>query len=344
MNCPFKKKIFAFSFIILYLSALQIYAQNNCSEKLLEAQKLFDAGMIEQTPELLKPCIGSGFTDIERVQAEKLIIQAYLFDNNITEADNAMFAFLNRNPGYEVIATDPAEFVQLFQTYKIVQVGSIGMNLGSSMNFFMPTNIYSLNGKAGDYNHVVFNYQAGISYNHYLSKRFDINLEAYYSKFSYSYTNTFEYTAGLKQTFNESFHNAELPISVLFKGSFNKKISYLIRAGAGMRYLIGSNAVAKLRAKESLTSAEIDMTSYRNPFQFMAIGGVGLAYNLKKSYILFDIRFNEGFMNLVNESKREKTNDLTELYLYNENDFMLHNLYFSIGYFYKFNKPEKISN
>ena len=112
-----------------------------------------------------------------------------------------------------------------------------------------------------------------------------------------------------------------------------------MRAGGSLSYLISSSAEAKLDAlKESLT---LNMASYRNPLQFQALGGTGISYNLRKGYFLFDIRFNYGFMNVVNSSKRDKTSVLNELYLYNENDFILHNLYFSIGYYYKFNKPEK---
>ncbi len=52
------------------------------------------------------------------MEAYKLVINAYLFDYLPDEADKLMSDFLDENPNYESLASDPAEFKLLLNVHK----------------------------------------------------------------------------------------------------------------------------------------------------------------------------------------------------------------------------------
>ncbi len=89
-----------------------------CTQLLEDAREAYSAGMVELVPELLLPCIESGLSGSSKVEAYKLVINAYLFDYLPDEADKLMSGFLDENPNYEALATDPAEFKLLLETHK----------------------------------------------------------------------------------------------------------------------------------------------------------------------------------------------------------------------------------
>ncbi len=80
----YSKRILIILSLLILIFSIGIKAQEeDCSFTLTKAQKLFDAGTIEQIPQILQPCIDNGFTEEDKLQAYKLIILSYLFDNNI---------------------------------------------------------------------------------------------------------------------------------------------------------------------------------------------------------------------------------------------------------------------
>ena len=104
--------------IFFYLSS---EAQENvsCNQLLEDAKEAYSAGMIEIVPELLLPCLEpGGLTGTAKLEAYKLVINAYLFDYLPVEADSLMDDFVAEYPGYITEDTDPAEFTHLFDAHK----------------------------------------------------------------------------------------------------------------------------------------------------------------------------------------------------------------------------------
>lgn len=89
-----------------------------CTQLLEDAREAYNAGMVELVPELLLSCIESGLTGEARKDAYKLVINAYLFDYLPDEADKMMSDFLDENPDYEALPSDPAEFKLLLDAHK----------------------------------------------------------------------------------------------------------------------------------------------------------------------------------------------------------------------------------
>ncbi len=113
------KRIFVILPLFLWLHT-SVVAQDvvGCNQMLDDAREAYSAGMVELVPELLLPCIESGLTGTAKVEAYKLVINAYLFDYLPVEAEKLMYAFLGENPGYQAQSTDPAEFKLLLETQK----------------------------------------------------------------------------------------------------------------------------------------------------------------------------------------------------------------------------------
>src|SRR5512145_2687059 len=113
----------------LFINA-SVYGQDDCATKIQEAQKYYEQGMIDETPQMLAPCMVDGFTRIQKVEAYKLIILSYLFDDDQFEAERTMLEFLKKFPEYEIMPNDPVEFVFLFESFRTTSVFSFGLSVG----------------------------------------------------------------------------------------------------------------------------------------------------------------------------------------------------------------------
>jgi hypothetical protein len=340
-----EKRLFTF-LIISFLVIGAVKAQEDCAATLSKAQKLYDAGVIEQIPQMLQQCLNRGFSDEEKLQAYKLIIMSYLFDNNTVKADKAMLDFLKRYPEYELLPSDPAEFVQLFKTYRTYPIASFGIIAGTNINSVNVTKIYIDPKIKGSYATSGFNYQFGLSFKRYLIDKLDINLEALYSLNSYKYSATV--TSGNSLDFTESMNSVILPITAIYSPFTFENFTPFLRGGLSFSYLLTSTASISQKIKDVEKPnpfPDIDILDYRVPFQVKPVLGAGINYNLKHGNLYFDVRYNFGIMNHVNINKKIEDNqdifDALWTYEYRDNYFKINNLCFSIGYFYKFYKPEK---
>src|SRR5688572_27141366 len=63
--------------------------EGECSVVLKQAQKMYDDGKIETIPQFMQACLSraDGFTREEKVQAYRLLVLSYLFQDNKAEAD-----------------------------------------------------------------------------------------------------------------------------------------------------------------------------------------------------------------------------------------------------------------
>jgi len=327
--------------LLLFFSSLQA---QDCSFTLSKAQKNFEAGVIEQIPQSLQPCIENGFTKEEKLQAYKLIIQCYLFDNNTAEAEKAMLNFLKKNPEYEVMPTDQAEFTHLFETYRSVPIASIGI-LGFT-NFSSPQQLLVLDPSQtnGSYKNTGFGVQVGLSYRQFISKLFDVNLECFYVTSSYQYAMNSTTMENSSSQFTDNFGMIAVPLTGIYKPITWWKFEPYVRAGLSFGYILSSSVTGDTKTN-SVTDNKITSLNNidnRNLTQFSGVLGAGIGFNLKKSSLVFDLRYNQAFtgfvkVNAVNDASKQLKNDI----LITENDLLLNNFWISVGYFYKFYKPEK---
>src|SRR5512133_4345830 len=126
---------FRLSAFIIFLLAFTFPAisQQDCATKIQEAQRYYDQGIIEEIPSMLAPCMQDGFTRTQKIEAYKLIIMSYLFNENQFEAERTMLEFLKKYPEYEIMPNDPVEFVYLLESYRTASVFSFGVSGGFNL-------------------------------------------------------------------------------------------------------------------------------------------------------------------------------------------------------------------
>ena len=330
---------------ILCLFGVSGFSQDDCTLILAKAQRLFDAGNIEQIPAMLKPCMDKGFTTEEKQQAQKLIVLSYLFDKNTSEAEKAMFEFLKKYPEYTLSTSDQAEFVQLFDTYRTLPIASLGVSGGVNYSTIQVIRYYGAGGGAGSYTAPSMGFQGGLSFRLYLTDKFDANIEANFMQSKFQYFND-KMPAGNTLTYTETQNYAAIPISAIYTPVVFNKISPFVRLGISVNYMLSSAANGILKnetAVKEKTGSDFSMLESRNPLQFQVQSGIGLTYKMKQSYILFDVRYSLGLQQLTKGGKGidAPNPDLYSYYQYVEDDFKMSNLSVSIGLFYKFYKPKK---
>jgi hypothetical protein len=335
------------TFFLMFLCSVFILSgQEDCSSKLIEAQRLYRQGLIEDIPQLLKPCIESGFTRTQRNAAYKILILAYLFDGDQYNAENTMIDFLKKNPEYEVMPDDPVEFISLFETFRTLSVFSFGLNFGP--NLTNPRIIESY--VQGDINHTEsrnttgVGYQAGLSMNRYIARRIFLNLSINIIHNSYKFIEeqtrtidnqipekviTTESTTSLK----ESLERYEIPLSIGYEFE-HRNFNSFIRTGASISKIFH---VAGIPEKEGIQAAEENMTDSRENLLFMIHTGAGIKYKIPRGYLVLDVRFHYGLNNIVIPDKRYDLGLLGHV----DDDFSLYSMTFSFGYYFSFYQPRK---
>jgi hypothetical protein len=325
-------------FLILSFSVFILSGQEDCSSKLAEAQRLYRQGLIEDIPQLLKPCIESGFTRGQRNEAYKILILAYLFDGDQYNAENTMVDFLKKNPEYEVMPNDPVEFVSLFETFSSLSVFSFGLNFGANATNPRIIEPYV----QGDMNQTESRnitragYQVGLSINRYIARHMFINLGICYVNNSYKFveeqtlfvTSQDPVTTSLK----ESLVRYEVPLSIGYEFE-HRNFNSFIRAGASISKI---SRVTGLPEKESV-QAEENMTEYREDFLYMCHAGAGIKYKIPRGYLVFDVRYHYGLNNIVIPEMRYSLDILGHV----DDDFSLNSMTFSFGYYFSFYQPRK---
>jgi hypothetical protein len=315
-------------------------AQENCALNLKRAQELFSTGQIEEIPILIESCLQTGFTKEEKVQAYKLLINAYVFDDNIEKAEAVMFTFLKKYPEYEIISTDPYEFVNLMQQFDNRPRFSLGIIAGgtySVIRVIEPLNTSSVSDNYGNYSTSGVSYHAGLSFIKSINSKFDICLEADYKNTVFDhYIDPNSFTTN---SYFEAQQVINFPVSATYKFGSGKNIPYA-RLGFNTGWLISSGA--DLISIPGTESPRLSNINNREILNFWGIIGGGVKFKLSKSYIYLDVRYNLSLNNQVNTTGRKLT-QTDELWLYQTRDdsFYHDDLNFSLGFVRTIYKPRK---
>ncbi|MGC9344746.1 MAG: porin family protein [Bacteroidales bacterium] len=338
-------------FLLILIQATSSHAQvNRCALNLAEAQDKFMSGQIQEVPRLLIDCINNGFSYEDRIEAYKLLINAYIFDDNIEMAEQYMLEFLDNYPEYVASPDDPVEFVSLFELYDNSPRYSMGFNLGTNItqvDVTEPFGVYNVNEVSKDYK-ISPGFSFGGHINFFLKEKVEFSLEPMlvfrnikYEVNPYSYTRT---------EYKENQTRFDLPVSFLYKFSSGPVSPYL-RLGATPSFLIGGSAESSrlYTSTGSLTyddlSGEADnISEQRTSLNFLAFLGAGLRYELSKSFLFVDVRYNYALNSMVDPESRQNLNDNNTWIFYNtQDDFFLNDVMITFGYTKVFYKTKKVS-
>jgi outer membrane receptor protein involved in Fe transport len=118
-SSSYKKGLLYVLFIISLFSSVS-FSQGNCDEVTLnEARKRYEIGDFEGVVSLLNPCIHSGFSGGELIQAYKLLSITYIAIDSAQGADAAINMLLKLDPSFEPDLFDPPRFVQKIRGIKL---------------------------------------------------------------------------------------------------------------------------------------------------------------------------------------------------------------------------------
>jgi hypothetical protein len=328
-----------------------LYGQDDCSSKIKEAQKYYDQGMIDEIPQMLAPCMADGFTRGQKIEAYKLIILSYLFNDNQYEAEKTMIEFLKKYPEYEIMPNDPVEFVYLFESYRTTSVFSFGLTAGFNLTdprIIEPFTTFDLN-TAVLKNTVKPGFQLGVGVGSYISRKMLLNMEFCFAANQYKFSDEIRIVRSGKLiginsvTYTEKLYKAEFPISLAYEINI-KKVHYFVRAGFSAAKITGVSGRPLRKYAEDLPPVpgeNQNINYYRKNMLYSGIIGTGIRYKVPRGVITVDLRATLGINNIVRADKRYDNKELSTRFHYLDDDFSLNTISLSAGYYFSFYKPKK---
>lgn len=339
--------------IVLPLPGLS-QESGSCAEKLKIAQTLFSRGQVELVPSMISECMKSGFTREESLDAYKLLIQSYLFEDKLEKADSAMLEFLKKNPEYALSPTDHSSFVHLFNNFLVKPVLQLSIHLGTNVPFLTFIREVGVAGEPGPtkYSSELINLFISVESKFELNKKLEINFEPGFSQLSFTNVEEFVNTTDnevikiSKTTYSEIQRRIEMPVSLTYNlKSFGRFTPYG-RLGVGTALCLGSTATAENKPAAPismpLTGPDMDRKASRISVDIFGQVGAGVKFKINGGFLFTELRSNLGFFNqVVNGGNPTIEQELGFKYSYADDDFHLNAVNFSVGYTQIFYKPSK---
>ncbi len=330
--------------LIICLISFNLTAQEgSCSFKLQEAESLYETGVLDSIPSMLRSCINNeGFDNEELSRAYKLLILTYQFEDYQEMAELTMLKFLKEFPEYELKVTDPIEFKYLYNSYQTIPTFSIGFIAGgnySMARIIEPYSMINTDNYAGEYKSGT-SWHAGVQLKKYINDKIDVNLDIIYTNKTFEYSiSQVNYTT----TYNENLSILSLPLSGTYEFKMGNLNPYA-RLGVNLDYLF--TATADFVKQNDIVTTDVikesgyDIIDDRNPINVSALIGGGVKFNVKMGYVMADLRYQYSLMNLVNGDNRYSDFKLGS-YNYIDDDFTLNNICLSVGWVYSFYRTKQ---
>jgi hypothetical protein len=337
--------------LILIIFSPIVRGQNECSTKIQDAQKLYEQGMIEEIPQMLASCMQDGFTRTQVIEAYKLIILSYLFDDNQFEAEKTMVEFLKKFPEYEIMPNDPVEFVYLFESYRTTSIFSFGFTAGFNLTdprIIEPFSVYDQRNVSLK-NTMKPGFQFGIGVGRYISRKMFLNLEVKFSENRYGFKDeVITSLPGLNGissvTYSEKLYKILIPLSVSYEFTAKKKLHYFVRGGGSVASITGVTGSATRQFTEEIAPVPgetSDIAKYRKKIVYAGVVGAGIRYKVPHGVLTAELRASIGLNNIVKPDSRFDNMQLIMKSYHEDDNFALNTFSFSAGYYFSFYKPKK---
>jgi hypothetical protein len=317
-----------------------------CAEKLKNAQSYFDKGQVEQIPSLLKDCLKSGFKREEELTAYKLLIQTFLLNDKIEQADSTMYEFLKKNPEYLMSPTDHSSFVYLFNSFKVKPVVQIGLHAGTNVPFltFVSPNLTSGEPEKSTFSRNILNLFFSLESRFKITNKLEIGFEVGYSQMKFS-NKLDDYMEHAVIDYSESQQRIELPITATYNFASFGKFTVYGRAGIGAAYTLGVTATATKTPtdpdnKNNRTGESLNRKDSRLAIDFFGQIGAGIKYKIPRGFLFAEVRSDFGILEQnVSGGQTIPMGDF--YYSWRDPDFRLNACNVNIGYIFIFYKPSK---
>ncbi len=327
-------------------------SSDECNENLANAQTAFDEGKVSQAEVLLEPCM-ENFDREEKLIAYRLLVIAYLYTNDDEKAEINMRNLLLINPEYRLKPNDPAEFVEMYKSFRTRPVWVFGAKLGGNLTRVNAYNFYStdnLNVQTMSYTSLL-GFHIGLTAIKPITNKIEILAELNFIRQSYKFeTQMFDYVTPFIFTENISWGNVPILLKYNFrdKYDFNKVgIKPYVTIGVSGSYMLAAsgtsvrNDVVTAEIRRSVTGVATDLLPYRNKIGVNAILGFGAEYKIGRGNLVVDARYMYGILNVASPTKRYENQKDIFKYGYVDNDFRLGTIMFSGGYYLPIYNPKR---
>jgi hypothetical protein len=321
-----------------------VSAQSTCTQTLRTARSTYDQGRLHELPVLLDGCIKNGFTKQELVEAYKLLTLAYIYLEEPKKADEAMLSLLRTDHYFEINeATDPAEFVALYKTFRTNPIYRLGAKVGA--NASQPNVVESVEANQGTSKyqyrvHVQFHVAVDIP----LTKSLTLCPELGIMQRSFKYENIVTYQdTTFVSTITETQSWASLPVTLQYQ--FNKfSFKPYIAIGAQADYLLGSTLSAERirQGFQSIQQESEDFKASREKLNVSVLAAAGARFKLGGGFIVTEVRFAYGLTNISSKESAFQSNQLSFKYGYADSIFKINSLSVTAGYVYNIFNPKKL--
>ncbi|MBI1307392.1 MAG: outer membrane beta-barrel protein [Bacteroidetes bacterium] len=329
-----------YSAFLLFALATQLYAQETCTEKLVNANDLYDQGQFTEAMNLANGCTTSD-KPADQWQAYRILSLSYLALNQMQEARESAINLLNIYPGYKSNSfNDPVEFTKLLSTITVIPKFSIGLGLtGSPFSAAIPR--VSKSYVLGNYekNYSVKNaFQFGFPFSYYLNPNIAINasLLASVNNFGIDYT-----PDNWKVSVTEQMTYLNLPLRLHYFLKPTSRLRYFLSAGAYAGYLLYDKNTFKAEdtynreKREKYELTRLNILERRNRINYGATVGIGLDYKIfSNARINLQYNYYRSFRQINKPETRYDNIDQMYVYYYVDDDITVHNAVVSIGYSY----------
>jgi hypothetical protein len=349
-------KIFLFVCVFGFLTITSFGQTASCTQTLRLAQSTYEQGRLHEIPTILKTCLDNGgFTQQEKVNAYKILINSYIYLEEPELADETMLKLLNADHFFEINeAVDPAEFIALYRTFRVKPLFRFGFKVGPTATMPAMTQLFSVgsdaqgNGKFAPKINFSFGLVFEKDFDGFI-KNFSIAPELVYVARAYNYSNS-TFTASdenpdetiISQISN--LHSQQwLDLNLLVQYKFKESsLNPYFSVGPGISYLLGSTneLSTKVEGQGTITGSAVPTEDSYKTLAYSAIFSVGSKIRLGGFYLTGDIRYQLGLRNVVDESNR--SNDVVVFdYAYVPSDYRLNNLTVNLGLVIPYFNPIK---
>ena len=337
-------------------------AQNNCTQRLKEANDLYDQGRLVEVVKALKEgdCLEDGFTKEERTRAYKLLSLVYIFMDDEVNAEESVISLLTVDPEHPLDSKEPAEFISMYNKYRSDPIFRVGGYMGTSYNSVNVLTHYGTFGSDQGISKAYtpkLGFHIGGSFEYMPIENLETILRVEYGIQNYgvTYNNiasaSDDAASDFMTTIEESQTWLSIPLLVRYNvplgGETGRYTPYAL-AGASFRYLVAANLTGSAEglATKDVT-AEMKGLGLRRAINWNYTIGGGVKIDVKRTNSLFfELAYNIGGRNIVDPNgKRDLFSNDKSIDLRHEDDhFTMNAVVLSVGWIRSIYNPKRYSD
>lgn len=329
----------------------------DCTQSLSQAQDEFNAGHFFGLSSILQQCLESdGFSNEQKVQAYRLLAQAYLLTDDPIAAEDSYLKLLIADPEYLADEIkDPVDIYFLSKKFTATpRFTPTLFRLGGNLSFVHTTTRINTNSSSSvSYKQgLKVGYQIGSGIDYNVNDHLAVSTEVNLALKGYSRTENGLF-GGDEKSVTETQYWLDVPIYVKYAAPLGK-IRPFGYAGFALNYLISSKAQMVAINNEGISQNPTEgpnenLLYKRNRLNYSVLLGGGIRYKIGRDFLMVDLRYMAGLSNVVNKdynyydakSGYTMANTIGK-YQYIGDYFRLDNLSLSVGYVKPLYAPRKI--